>query len=91
MGSRWPFQWTTGVLHLRATLHAKLDLPAQVGAQVGIRSAQWEALRAGQDVEFATEQLRSWFPLGTEHPSLPPDLDAAPAWRLVGDDELVPA
>jgi hypothetical protein len=40
-GSKFPFPWTTGVRPLRAHLHARLDLPAQVGTEVGIVSAQW--------------------------------------------------
>ena len=38
-----------------------------------------------------TALLRSFYPLGTEHPSLPPDLGAAEAWALRGDDTLNPA
>jgi hypothetical protein len=42
-------------------------------------------------VTFSTAQLRSFYPTGTEHPSLPPDLDASSSWNLSGDDELLPA
>jgi hypothetical protein len=78
-------------MSLRASLHAKLNLVAQVGADGGIVSAQWAALRAGAAVTFTTAQLKSWYPRGTEHPSLPPDLDVASAWTLAGDETLAPA
>jgi len=90
--SRWPFPWPAGQPQsLRASLYSQLDLPARVGAQIGVVSEQWVALREGRDVTFRTAQLRSFYPRGTEHPSLPPDLDAAEAWVLTGDDELRPA
>jgi hypothetical protein len=89
--STYPFHWTTGVRSLRHDLYAALDLAASVGEQVGIVDAQVAALKAGQDVTFTTAQLRSFYPNGTEHPSLPPDLTVATAWTLTGDDVLGPA
>jgi hypothetical protein len=89
--STFPFPWSTGVRPLRADLYSMLDLPAEVGAEIGIVSVQWAALKAGQPVTFTTEQLKSFYPNGTEHPSLPPDLDAADAWTLTGDDTLTPS
>jgi hypothetical protein len=88
--STWPFPWSTGVRPLRADLHARLDLPAQVGTEVGIVSAQWSALRAGQPVTFTTGQLQAWYPRGDEHPSLPADLTVADAWTVMDDDTLTP-
>jgi len=91
-GSKWPFPWPAGqVQSLRASLYKQMDLVAGTGIQVGVVNAQWDALRNGQDVTFPTPQLKAYYPRGTEHPSLPPDLDAAQAWTLQGDDVLVPA
>lgn len=90
-GSHVPFPWPTGQpLTLRASLYTKLRLPALVGAQIGIVSDQWRALRAGQDVTFPADQMRAMYPLGTEHPNLPADLSAAASWTLVGDNTLEP-
>jgi hypothetical protein len=90
-GSTWPFPWTTGVRPLRADLHARIDLPAQIATELGVVNAQWAALRAGQPVTFTTAQLVSFYPRGDEHPSLPADLTAALAWTLTDDDKLTPA
>lgn len=90
-GSTYPFPWRTGVRSLRADLHAQLDLIASTGSEVGVVSKQWAALRAGMPATFPTEQLRSFYPRGTEHPSLPPDLGVATSWTLTGDDTLTPA
>jgi hypothetical protein len=87
-GSSYPFTWTTGVQSLRASLYRMMMPVADLGAQVGIPNAQFDALGRGQDVKFPTPQLKSWYPGGTEHPSLPPDLDAHAFWTLSGDDTL---
>jgi hypothetical protein len=63
-------------------------LAYQVGRGVGLGNDQVEKLARGQDVSFPTAQLKSFFPLGTEHPSLPASLDAAEAWVLSGDNTL---
>lgn len=87
--SRHPFTWTPGqTVTLRASLYKKLELAAQVGEQIGIADPQVAALAAGQDVTFATAQLKSFYPRGTEHPSLPADLNAAEAWTLSGDNTM---
>ena len=90
-GSTYPFPWRTGVRSLRADLHARIDLIAGTGEQVGVVSEQWGALRSGLPATFSTEQLRSFYPNGTEHPSLPPDLGVATSWTLIDDDTLTPA
>ncbi len=84
--ARHPFTWPAGqVPSLRASLHAKLALAASIAG-----STQYAGLEDGRAVAFTTEQLRSFYPQGDEHPSLPPDLDAAEAWVLRGDDTLEP-
>jgi hypothetical protein len=89
--SRRPFSWPAGQTRsLRGDLFARLNLAACVGGQIGVVSDQYAALSRGQAVTFTTEQLRSFYPLGTEHPSLPANLDAAAAWTLAGDDDLSP-
>jgi hypothetical protein len=90
-GSRWPFPWSTGVRPLRADLHARIDVVAQEATGLGIVDAQWAGLRAGQPVTLTTSQLVSFYPGGDEHPSLPPDLNAAEGWTLRGDETLSPA
>jgi hypothetical protein len=88
--SRIPFPWEAGgPKSLRASLYAKLILPASVGAELGLGNDQVEALAKGLDVSFPTALLKSLFEPGA-HPALPPNLDAAPAWRLEGDNSLVP-
>jgi hypothetical protein len=89
--SRRPFPWPAGQpKSLRADLYTKLDLPARVGGQIGIVSSQYEGLASGRDVTFTTAQLVSFYPLGTEHSSLPPALGVAESWVLSGDDTLSP-
>jgi hypothetical protein len=92
-GSKWPFPSVVGRPDLlRASLYKQIDIVAGVGVQLGVVNTQWDALRKGQDVTFTTAQLKRWYPRGNaQHPSLPPDLDAAQAWTLLGDDVLVPA
>lgn len=91
-GSRLPFPWTDGQPQsLRGDLFAKLHLAARVGAQVGVASAQANALARGQSVTFTAAQLQSFCPLSTEHPSLPADLGAASSWVLTNDDTLTAA
>ena len=87
--SKHPFPWTPGQPRsLRASLYAKFNLTARMGAQVGIVSDQYAGLKAGAAVTLTTEQLVSFYPLGTEHPSLPAALAVADAWTLTGDDTL---
>jgi len=79
-GSRHPFPSREGEPDsLRTTLHRR---PCGAYAR--------RALERGDSAVFSSEWLRSHFPRGNEHPALPPDLGAARAWRLVGDDTLEP-
>lgn len=71
---------------LRYHLITAMDLVAQVGAQLGIMDAKYQALVNGQVVIMSAEQMRSMAP--TAHPSLPPDLSSSPYWRLTGEDTL---
>jgi hypothetical protein len=90
--SRHPFVWRPGQPQsLRASLYKKLSLAAGVGREHGVQDSQLSALHHGRDVTFSTEQLRSFFPRGNEHPALPPDLGMADAWLLTDDDHLSPA
>jgi hypothetical protein len=73
---------------LRASLYAQIRLPALVGAQIGIVSAQAKGLARGEDVTFTREQMVSFFPTSGLHPSLPADLTAHAFWTLSGDETL---
>jgi len=92
--SRWPFPDKAhdgGTIRtLRGSIFDHLYLVATVGMQIGIVDAQYAALKAGRDVTFTTEQLKSFYPRGDEHPDLPANLDAAEAWVLRGDSTLEP-
>jgi len=90
-GTPFPWTWATGVRSLRDDLYTRLALPASVGGELGIVDPQVAALMRGDVVTFSTAQLRSFYPTGTEHPSLPANLGASDAWDLSGDDELLPA
>jgi hypothetical protein len=71
---------------LRTHMMRQLWLAVSVGAQIGIVSAQWTALKKGADVVLTREQLSTF-----GHPSMPANLNDHATWTLSGDDRLTPA
>lgn len=70
---------------IREAVRCLIQLPAMVGAELGIVDEQYAALVKGADVVVTSDQLR-----GIVHAKCPANLDAHKQWTLSGDSTLTP-